>query len=261
MAPPEICVSLWRILFLSETSRRHLAALLVGIALAGSLVKDFWPLPDTYLSNKRNFLNVYFVKFSWAWTFFLLLPFIALTNYALTGSLRVVLRRLSSLLVGTLIWYLCTRFFLYVEHVTGSCYNSEDLSELLPQHADRWECKWNGGYWHGFDISGHSFLLPFCILTIQEEVSVLIDKRLERHKYSVAANYFFMALGALSIVWIWMFCCTAIYFHDVWQKLIGTTFGILGWHVTYRWWYLHPLSPGLPPQRTYNDVKPQSCYN
>ncbi|XP_063281672.1 acyl-coenzyme A diphosphatase FITM2 [Pelobates fuscus] len=261
MAALEGCVRLWRSLCLHGSSRRHLAALLAGIALGGSIIKELWPLPDSYLNNKRNVLNVYFVKFSWAWTFWLLLPFIALTNYALTQSVRSVLQRLSSLVVGTVIWYLCTRFFMYVEHITGNCYESEVLAELRSHHKDRHECKVNGGYWHGFDISGHSFLLPFCILTILEETSVLLDKRLERHQLGTAINALFLALGVLSIIWVWMFCCTAIYFHDVWQKMIGTSFGILGWHVTYQWWYLQPFSPGLPPGRTSKDLKPHSCNN
>ncbi|KAJ6665636.1 hypothetical protein lerEdw1_002006 [Lerista edwardsae] len=71
--------------------------------LVGSLIKEFAPLPETYMSNKRNVLNVYFVKFAWAWTLCLLLPFISVTSYCVTRSVPAVLRRLSSLLVGTAI--------------------------------------------------------------------------------------------------------------------------------------------------------------
>ncbi|KAM8945798.1 acyl-coenzyme A diphosphatase FITM2 [Pelodytes ibericus] len=261
MALLETSVSLCKRWILNETSRHHLVLLLTGIAVGGSLMKELWPLPDTYLSNKRNVLNVYFVKFSWAWTFWLLLPFIALTNYILTQNIGAVLRRLTSLLVGTLIWYLCTRFFLYIEHITGNCYDSEALAELRTQYADRSECKQGGGYWHGFDISGHSFLLPYCVLTILEETSVIHDDRLERHWHKRAIDALYVALGILSLIWVWMFFCTAIYFHNVWQKLIGTIFGILGWHVTYGCWYLHPYSPRLPPRRTSYETKPRSSHN
>ncbi|XP_053308870.1 acyl-coenzyme A diphosphatase FITM2 [Spea bombifrons] len=257
----ERCALLLRRRFLNETVRRHFAAVLACMLVGGSLVKELWPLPDTYLNNKRNVLNVYFVKLSWGWTFCLLLPFIALTNYVLSQSVRLVLRRLSSLLVGTVVWYLCTSFFLYVEHITGSCYDSEALLELKSQHSNRSDCKLNDGYWHGFDISGHCFLLPYCVLMIMEETSVIHDDRLERHWQKTAINVLFVALGSLTIIWVWMFFCTAIYFHDIWQKLLGTAFGITGWLVTYRWWYLKPLSPGLPPRRTSYKAKPWGYHN
>ncbi|MEE6512164.1 hypothetical protein FKM82_019088 [Ascaphus truei] len=244
----ERCAALFRRKLLNETFRRHMFPVLLCVAVCGSAVKEFSPLPKTYLSNKRNFLNVYFVKFSWAWTFWLLFPFIALTNFMLTQSKRAVLRRLSSLLVGTVIWYICTRFFTYVEYVTGSCSVSETLFDIEKKPDGKRACMLSGGYWQGFDISGHSFLLPYCILMILEETAVIHAIKLERDsKITVIINALFVALGVTSLIWVWMFFCTAIYFHDFWQKMIGTAFGVLGWYGTYKWWYIKPFSPGLPP--------------
>ncbi|KAM4623174.1 acyl-coenzyme A diphosphatase FITM2 [Discoglossus pictus] len=243
--------SLFQRKFLNETFRRHFFLVLVCIVVGGSVLKEVSPLPDSYLNNKRNFLNVYFVKFSWAWTFWLLLPFIVLTNYTLTQSKRVVLRRINTLLVGTVIWFVCTRFFQYVENLTGTClvpHTLSDVSKQNKEYGDRRECMLNGGTWQGFDISGHAFLLPYCILIILEETSVIHDIKLQRSWKRAAINALFVALGVLSSIWVWMFFCTAIYFHDFFQKIIGATFGILGWYVTYKWWYVKTFSPGLPPR-------------
>ena len=46
------------------------------IICIGSLLTDIFPIPQTYLSNKRNFFNMYMVKLGWAWTLSMLIPFI-----------------------------------------------------------------------------------------------------------------------------------------------------------------------------------------
>lgn len=236
--------------------RRYLPLALVASMVAGSFVKEFSPLPESYLSNKRNVLNVYFVKLAWAWTFCLLLPFIALTNYLLTGQASLVVRRLSTLLVGTAIWYVCTALFSCIEHYTGSCYQSPALDGLRKGIQSKPQCQQEGGFWHGFDISGHSFLLAFCALMIVEEMAVLHAVRTERsHFLHMPVTTLVVALGFLTCVWLWMFLCTAVYFHDFSQKLFGTMFGLLGWYGTYRFWYQKPFSPGLPPQSSSLNVK------
>nr|XP_010957019.1 acyl-coenzyme A diphosphatase FITM2 [Camelus bactrianus] len=223
--------------------RRYLPWALVAPRLAGSLLKEVSPLPESYLSNKRNVLNVYFVKMAWAWTFCLLLPFIALTNYHLTGKAGLVLRRLSTLLVGTAIWYFCTAIFSNIEHYTGSCYQSPALEGLREEPQSKQQCHGEGGFWEGFDISGHSFL------------EVKTDRS---HYLHVAITTLVVALGFLTVIWVWMFLCTAVYFHNLSQKVFGTLFGLLGWYGTYGFWYLKSFSPGLPPQSSSLNLKQDS---
>ncbi|XP_020644939.3 acyl-coenzyme A diphosphatase FITM2 [Pogona vitticeps] len=224
---------------------------LFALMLGGSFVKELAPLPESYMSNKRNILNVYFVKFAWAWTLFLLLPFIGITHYLVTRNPIVVAQRLSSLLAGTAIWYACTGVFLHIEDLTGSCYRSSDLDHLLKEHPSKQQCQQAHGFWHGFDISGHCFLLSYCILMITEEITVMHsvktsqDPRLQR-----IVSILFLALSCLLLIWVWMFFTTAVYFHDISQKVFGTLVGLLAWCGTYRFWYLKPFSPGLPPRRT-----------
>ncbi|XP_063815622.1 acyl-coenzyme A diphosphatase FITM2 [Pseudophryne corroboree] len=232
--------------FSYETVPGYCAAALAGLMVCGSIVKELWPMPDSYLSNKRNVLNVYFVKFSWGWTFCSLFLFIALTNYTLNKSISTSLRRLSTLLVGTVVWFTCTSIFTYIENATGSCYESSALLDVKAEYTDRRACASSGGYWHGFDISGHSFLLPYCMLMILEEIVIMYNIRLEGHRQKTIIYTLLCFLILLATIWAFMFVCTAVYFHDVLQKFLGFMCGVVGWYVTYRWWYLMPCSPGLP---------------
>ncbi|XP_030064794.1 acyl-coenzyme A diphosphatase FITM2 isoform X2 [Microcaecilia unicolor] len=255
----ESCTQFLKTYCLTMALRQRLYLVLLCITVIGSLFKELLPLPDSYLNNKRNFLNVYFVKVAWAWTFWLLLPFIAITTFYLTRNQKEVLRRLSTLLIGTIIWYVCTRFFMFIENLTGSCYTSEALQDLKEEHENKKACVMGGGVWYGFDISGHSFLLPYCILMIVEETAVVHELKLQKNQYiHIIVSALFVALGILALIWVWMFFCTAIYFHDIYQKLFGTAFGLLAWYGTYQAWYLHPISPGRPPQGSYLKSKQHS---
>ncbi|EMP28717.1 Fat storage-inducing transmembrane protein 2 [Chelonia mydas] len=168
----------------------------------------------------------YFVKLAWAWTFWLLLPFIAITNYYLSRNVLGVLRRLGTLLVGTVVWYVCTSLFLRIEDFTGNCYKSPALDVLFQEHPSKWQCRQGGGFWNGFDISGHSFLLTYCALMIVEEMAVLHVLNTDRSpRLHVVVNALFVALSFLTLIWVWMFFCTAVYFHDFSQKLFGTLVG------------------------------------
>ncbi|XP_006881611.1 PREDICTED: fat storage-inducing transmembrane protein 2 [Elephantulus edwardii] len=250
------CAWLVRGTLVRAAVRRYLPWALVAFMLTGSVLKEVSPLPESYLSNKRNVFNVYFVKVAWGWTFCLLLPFIALTNYHLTGKPGQVLRRLSTLLVGTAVWYVCTALFCSVEHYTGSCYRSPALEVVRREHPSKQQCLGAGGFWHGFDISGHSFLLTYCALMIVEEMAVLHAVKTDRsHRHHKAITTLVIALGTLTFIWVLMFLCTAVYFHDFLQKVFGTMFGLLGWYGTYRCWYLKSFSPGLPPRSSSFHLK------
>ncbi|XP_020383052.2 acyl-coenzyme A diphosphatase FITM2 [Rhincodon typus] len=230
---------------------RYLAPLLALITLGGSLVKASQPLAESYFSNRRNVLNVYFVKFSWGWTVGLLLPFIFTSNYFLQRDVLFAVRRVTSCVVGTGIWFLSTRTFHIIENFTGECYESQNMT-VLHQFDNLYTCKKNGHLWLGFDISGHSFLLSYCVLIMTEEIAVMneLQKVEQKPGKSIATiiKSLFIALNALLFLWIWMFFCTALYFHDMPHKIIGTAFGISAWYGTYRFWYKKPFSPGLPPE-------------
>uniref|UniRef100_A0A8C0UC81 Fat storage inducing transmembrane protein 2 n=1 Tax=Cyanistes caeruleus TaxID=156563 RepID=A0A8C0UC81_CYACU len=214
------------------------------------------PLPDSKVSEYRYFLARYFVKVAWAWTLWLLLPFITLTTYELarskflygrTKSALLVLRRLGALLVGTAVWYLCTELFIYVENLTGECSLQAKPGQPPRLYASKRECHQDNGVWNGFDISGHCFLLSYCAMMILEEVAVLEALSIDHSsKLRVVINVLFVSLCFLTVIWVFMFLCTALYFHDFSQKLLGVLIGLSAWYGTYRFWYLKPFSPGLP---------------
>uniref|UniRef100_A0A8D0HCY5 Fat storage inducing transmembrane protein 2 n=1 Tax=Sphenodon punctatus TaxID=8508 RepID=A0A8D0HCY5_SPHPU len=234
---------------------------LLVLMLGGSLLKELELVPETYLSNKRNLLNVCFVKLSWAWTFWLLLPFIGVTNYHVTQNALGVLRRLSHLLVGTIIWYICTAAFMHIENLTGNCYKSPALDVLHQEHLNKQHCHQGGGFWHGFDISGHSFLLSYCALMIVEEMAVLRGLYTDRNpRLHAVVNALVLALSFLVLIWVSMFFSTALYFHDFSQKLFGALIGLSAWYGTYKFWYLKPFSPGLPPQSACLTSKNPASY-
>lgn len=187
----------------------------------------------------------YFVKVCWGWNLVLLTPFIYLSN-SQNNSPIMVPKRLASLLVATAIWYLCTETFFYVENVTGACYESDDMQTILEGFSTKTECKNAGNYWEGFDISGHSFILSYSTLLIVEEMVPMLYL-VEKCRNTTILDALYLTLTAVALIWVWMFACTSVYFHNLIQKILGTGFGVLGWWVTYKFWYLKPFSPGLPP--------------
>lgn len=188
------------------------------------------------------------MKVSWGWNLVLLLPFILLSN-SYDRSFIFVCKRLTCLVVATAIWYSCTETFFYIEDVTGVCYKSDKMAEILEGFNTKAECRNAGHFWDGFDISGHSFILSYSTLLIVEEMVPMLYLVQHYQNRTTVLNALYLALNAIAIIWVWMFACTSVYFHNTFQKFLGTLFGVLGWYMTYKVWYMNPFSPGLPPRQ------------
>lgn len=190
------------------------------------------------------------MKVSWGWTLLLLTPFLLLANSSINRTPSFLCRRLLAVAVATAVWYVFTETFFYIEDITGSCFDSESVDVVNEEFTSKVSCRRAGFHWHGQDISGHSFILAYSSLFIMEEIAPMAYLRPDNLSTlpRVVVNLLYVALNAIVIVWIWMFACTSVYFHDAVHKLIGTSCGILSWYLTYRVWYLKPLSPRLPPQ-------------
>lgn len=189
----------------------------------------------------------YFVKLSWGWNLVLLLPFIFLSN-SYNRNLIFVSKRLTSLVVATAIWYSFTEIFFYIENVTGACYKSNSMQKIEEGFSTKTECKNAMYFWEGFDISGHSFILSYSTLLIMEEMVPMLHLVQHYQTRTTILDALYLALNAIAVIWVWMFACTSVYFHNTIQKFLGTLFGVFGWYVTYKVWYLNPFSPGLPPR-------------
>ncbi|XP_040050494.1 acyl-coenzyme A diphosphatase FITM2 [Gasterosteus aculeatus] len=239
-------VTLWRI----PAVRQNFHWIFLLISVVGSILKELELVPETYFSSNRNALNVYFVKVSWGWTLLLLTPFLLLSNSTVSRSAASLGRRLLSLAVATIIWYACTEAFFYVEDVTGSCFETDGADVVIREFTSKVGCRRAGYQWQGYDISGHSFILAYSSLFIIEETAPMTFLKTAGLSAlpRMVLNLLYVALNLIVIVWVWMFACTSVYFHDPSHKLLGTVCGLLGWYLTYRVWYLKPWSPGLPPR-------------
>ncbi|XP_022065386.1 acyl-coenzyme A diphosphatase FITM2 [Acanthochromis polyacanthus] len=238
-------VALWRI----PAVRHHFHWIFLLISGVGSVLKELELVPQTYFSSSRNALNVYFVKVSWGWTLLLLTPFLLLSNSAFSRNVSFLGRRLLSLAVATAVWYVCTETFFYIEDVTGSCFETDNLTVVNLEFTSKVACRRAGFHWSGHDISGHSFILAYSSLFIMEETAPMASLKTASLSAlpRMVLNLLYVALNLIMIMWVWMFACTSVYFHEPLHKLLGTLCALMGWYLTYRVWYLKRLSPGLPP--------------
>ena len=244
------------------------APLVLAILLVGSALCAFELSPETPLSDKHNPINVYLVKFCWGWTLVCIVPIVMVTSFLYSGfDIRVVLRHFGRLGVAHLIWMSITTLFVAIDGYTGVCTDDEAVLE-------RYECIRRGHYWSGFDISGHVFLLTYCIYVITEESANIklevwdeyggalhfenrvVDKLNDNTKQLLPRvhrliSYFIDKLELLAmtevLLWMVMVTTTSLYFHSFPEKLLGYLFGLLAWYVTYglvygRWRYV-PCKP------------------
>ena len=230
------------------------AILLLIIVVLGSTLCTFELSPETPFSDSRNPMNVYLVKLSWGWTLICIFPTILITSFLYTGfNFRVVLRHFTRLGIAHLIWLSVTTLFVVIDSYTGICIENEDILE-------RSACIKRGLYWSGFDISGHIFLLTYCIYVITEECANIkleiwdeyngtlhfenrvVDKLTDRMKEILPqvhrlTSYFIDKLEILALteilMWMVMVIATSLYFHSFAEKILGYVFGLLAWYLTY----------------------------
>ncbi|CAF0924061.1 unnamed protein product [Didymodactylos carnosus] len=249
------------------------------LLLVGSTIKGFDIAPQTFLSDKRNTLNTYFAKLGWGWTMGLLLPFVCLTNFDYTTrKYEFILKHLIRLLIATGIWYGITSLFQYIESLTGHC------EHLEYSKASRQICLKGGHKWEeGYDLSGHTFLLMYSLLVINEEVksyetwkkselsykenseekSELKSKQQRNdgdaqssssapvnyidwfgfYKLSLAIKCLYTVLALLTVLWEIMLLSTALYFHLMLHKFFAAVLAVLMWFITYRYWYKYRSDP------------------
>lgn len=234
------------------------ALLLLSIVLLGSSLCAYELSPNSPLSDRQNPLNVYLVKLSWGWTLICVMPTVLVTSFLYSGlTFQVILRHFGRLGVAHLIWMSITSLFVLIDGYTGVCSDNEAISE-------RSECIKRGYHWAGFDISGHIFLLTYCIYVITEECANIkleiwdeyegalqfenhvVDKLTDNTKQLLPqahqlSSYFIDKLEILALteilLWTIMVTATSLYFHTFAEKVLGYLFGVGMWFVTYRLLY------------------------
>ncbi|KAM4563120.1 acyl-coenzyme A diphosphatase FITM2 [Odontesthes bonariensis] len=260
MAAIDVIVDKLVVLWRNPGVRQKFPWMFLVISVVGSILKELELVPQTYFSSSKNVVNVYFVKVSWGWTLLLLTPFLLLSNSTFSRSVSFLGWRLLSLVVATFIWYVCTETFFHIEDMTGTCFENVASTVVNKEFISKATCRQAGFHWEGYDISGHSFILTFSALLIMEETTPMVFLRTTSLSVlpRMVLNLLYVALNMIIIIWVWMFACTSVYFHDPSHKLLGTMCGVLGWYATYRFWYLKSWSPGQPPQRQPKKQKQQA---
>jgi len=250
------------VVFITQVARKYLfidpkrkAIAYLAIVFVLSLIADYMPLPNHYyFVQKHNVFNRFGPKLGWFWTLLLTTPFIYLTSILHHGSKAKALRDMCRMVVATGVWYFATTGFLRFERHTQYCHGAT--------HALRDNCVVEGGKWiPGFDISGHTFLLIYCVLVICEEASSFrnwptspratpqhVPSRREQWDFksaSKAIQLLFIAMFVLHVLWDIQLVITILYYHAFSHKLLAVVIAVGGWFFTYRTWYpiAFPFSP------------------
>ena len=262
---------------LTHSSPEKKIAVVLLIVLVGSTLRtlelNFGS--NTVLADKRNPFNQIFVKWAWAWTLMCVAPTVILTSVLYTGmNAWAVLRHVSRVGVAHVIWYTMTSLFQYIHKLSGECSNDSISTPRM--------CVKQGNEWIGVDISGHVFLLIYCILLITEETAgikmevwreyngTLLSQERVVNKLSSSIRQVLPELHRLAtllvtllellataeiLLWGFMLCTTSLYFHDLVEKLLGVVIACALWYLTYRVVYGYSRwVPGRPGDEILNPV-------
>lgn len=255
------------------------AALYLAVLFFGSLIADFFPIPRTFFSRSNNFVNQYFIKWSWAWLLTTTTPWIAITVYTIgCGRRSVLLRHLSRLILATLAWITWMKVFQYIEVNFGTCFNTKDRSL-----QEKSRCLQAGKHWSSLDISGHAFIIIYSCLILSEEAHSFLgwerikdnlaqeeylrknpnEKNFGTLRYLSNEDLQFLKTthkaltphlrGLFIIMTLQQVCsevmlmATILYYHIMIEKFIGGIVAILTWYATYHWLFKIPQLGFLEP--------------
>uniref|UniRef100_A0A1I8A8H1 FIT family protein n=1 Tax=Steinernema glaseri TaxID=37863 RepID=A0A1I8A8H1_9BILA len=247
-----------RYLFIDAHKKAY--AYLLAVFLL-SVVSVFVDLPkDFYFMRKNNVFNLYGTKIGWFWTWVTVGPFIYLATLFQTKNKHSAVLHLTRLVVATFLWYFFTSSFVSIEQKSGTCNGAKGA-------FSRSECKLQGGRWsHGYDISGHCFLMIYSILIICEEAIAFRKwpeysgqgdaRSIEQYRKStLLVRSFFVAMLALHLLWDFQLVMTVLYYHTFLDKILGALCATLCWFGTYR--VLFPTISLMPVNRLPETASPR----
>lgn len=253
---------------ISRLSKDHLAILAFYplTAVLGTLVQILSPPGPSYFSNKRNILNLVFVKHGgWAWVTALALLHLfgspAIGGLAVTANKRVVGLRFVAI---TFWWVLFSQWCFGLPLMDkvfvltgGGCSpvagTASASAATLVTATSSAACRSQGGAWvGGIDPSGHMFLLSLSSLYIWFDILLptlssssnnnsTVDGTADKKKtsYSLVTK---LAFFFIAIYW-WMILMTNVYsFHTTFERLTGITWSYLGIALIY---FVSPNFPAL----------------
>lgn len=249
------------------------SATILCLVLSGSILQHVaWTPILSFFSDKQNFMNVYLVKWSWGWTLLCIVPTVVVMSVLYSGAdLGGMLRHCSRLGVSHLLWFTVTSLFNCVNNFLGECSDKKFTSYAV--------CLGHGAEWDGFDISGHVFLLTYCILVITEEVGsvkselwskygeILVNENriasnsrtsLLMQVYTCTSTFIpvLRVIATLEMaVWFLMVIFTACNFHTFTEKIVAFGVAVMSWFLTYKLWYGSKWAPSKPEDGHLNPLQ------
>lgn len=253
----------WSRHYLHIPSTAKIAYYLTSL-VALSTVQYYVELPHLEgLTGKYSVLNQMFVKKGWGFTLAVFLPYrfvSLLLRPKLWDGLKQLIVRSAVTTFFFFIW--CQVLFPAIDDFSATCITANETLALTKAECRSTE----GGEFDSFDISGHSYLLTYCVLIMMEESKDILYflwlggrlfgesardkmqdsawpnldekqvKSLRRRfpKLSPFVAVTFLNMCALSLLWDFMLLVTTLYYHTFAEKVIGTVLALLMWGFLYR---------------------------
>lgn len=213
--------------------------------LTAFLYSEIGNPPETYFSNKRNILNVFFVKIGWFWVTVVYFAYLYLVRSKQLQNTNAFIQGMMRYALVTVYWYAMTQWLFgpsFIDRVYvlsgGKCSSllqdveaSVKLATVFQQQA----CRRMGGQWTGgHDVSGHCVMLIHASLFFWEELCWIVysTNTFIQMKLRNRVQYFsVVAVLAIAAIWWFMLFMTGVYFHGHFEILSGTIFGVLGWAI------------------------------
>jgi len=184
---------------------------------------------------------------------------------------KLLRHHLPRIFIATFFWFFWTKLFNLIETSYGRC--------TIKGFITKSTCLRAGHLWHGFDISGHAFILIHSSLVLIEEARPIIkwetikehlrnelhDRNTDEHSGSNPLRYLdaeqirnlkflynrltpvirtlFIGMALLQLLWDVMLVGTMLYYHRMIEKVISGIIAVLTWYFTYRFWYRSNVLP------------------
>merc|ERR1712130_211576 len=213
--------SIRRNMMLRESLKYTVIGTWITVLLLSS-VTTVVQFPSNYFSDVNNWLNQTMVKWAWGWTLYSLLPFAIILSCcsedAKFNSIRVGIK---IGLLGTAVWYIGTQITFRIGDLTGQCLDGN--SSVITGYTTRRQCRSVMGLWDSFDISGHTFLLTWCLYVSIGQLELFATFLGSTHSF-FTESVVFVIFGwnvVLNLLWCVMLAMTQLFFHSLVEKILA----------------------------------------
>ena len=261
------------ILYFPATTKAIILVILIFIC---SIVPSSIKPQSEFFEDTDNILNKYYVKWLWGWTLICIVPVVFITSILYTGlNFMGVVCHFGRVATGHVIWYVMTSLFIWFRKVAGVCSNDEIFNYS--------QCVNQGNIWDGIDISGHVFLIVYCVLVITEEYKAVQSNtwdsygnffNSEQHYVSklpdwkrrllpwihsntgIVVKRLEMVAVLEMILDVVMVTVTSLYYHTFFEKISGLLIALTCWYLTY--YLIYGSYKWVPCKVSYGVLNPAS---